>query len=307
LAISKQFAQMMQGNITVSSIPGSGSTFVIRLPADVQKEAPKVVATPSHKLTKSPFPTEEKPKVLLIDDDQEIRKIIGEVLAISGYETIQAASGQQGLDLAKKTRPDVILLDVMMPGMDGWTVLTKLQNDSTLTDIPVIMLSAVNDADMALSLGAATVILKPIDAERLTAEIAMLVAPLSPCYVLFVEDDLDARTLITRMLQKEGWPFRTVTNGHAALRVMKQALPAAIILDLNMPGMNGFETLEAMQKTPAWKEIPVIVVTSMDLTKDMKDFLHPLVKTVLPKTGLTRELLGELVRPAIEACALAQK
>jgi signal transduction histidine kinase/DNA-binding response OmpR family regulator len=306
LAISKQFAQMMQGNITVTSVPGTGSTFTVRLPVEVQKEEPKVVATLSHKLTKSPFPTETRPRILIIDDDQEMRKLIAELLAQSGYEIYQAAAGQQGLDLAHEVRPALILLDVMMPGMDGWTVLTKLQNHPQLTDIPVIMLSAVNDADMALTLGAATVLLKPIDAERLTAEIAMLLAPLSSCYVLFVEDDLDSRTLVTRMLEKEGWQFRTASNGLAALRMLKQGLPAALILDLKMPGMNGFELLETMQKNPAWAGIPVIILSSMDLTKDMKEFLSPRSRVILSKTGITREQLTEWVRPAIQACALAK-
>jgi signal transduction histidine kinase/CheY-like chemotaxis protein len=306
LAISKQFAQMMKGDITVSSIAGTGSTFVIRLPANVATGQPKLVHSTDHKLTKSPFPSTSKPRILIIDDDKEIRHVVAELLDFSGYESIQAASGKQGLELAEEQVPDMILLDVMMPGMDGWTVLTKLQANPKLADIPVIVLSAVGDTDMALSLGGATVLLKPVDAGRLTAEIATQLTPLARCYVLLVEDDADSRTIVTRMLEKEGWQFRSAANGNAALRVLKKGRPVAIILDLKMAGMNGFELLELLQKNPDWASIPVIVVSSIDMTQDMKDYLAARVVAILRKGQFSREELTELIRPAVQSCALAE-
>ena len=306
LAISKQFAQMMKGDITVTSIAGTGSTFLVRMPANVQTGSPKVVHTTDHKLTKSPFPSTTRPRILIVDDDKEIRNVVAELLDFSGYETYQAASGKQGLEMAEEKLPDMILLDVMMPGMDGWTVLTKLQANPKLADIPVIVLSAVGDTDMALSLGGATVLLKPVDAGRLTAEIAAQLSPLARCYVLLVEDDPDSRIIITRMLEKEGWQFRSAANGNAALRVLKKGRPVAIVLDLKMAGMNGFELLEILQKTPAWADIPVIVVSSIDMTQDMKDYLSSRVVAILRKGQFNREELTELIRPAVQSCALAE-
>jgi len=305
LAISKQFAQLMKGDITVSSVAGTGSTFTIRLPANVQTGQPKVINI-GQKLTKSPFPMEAQPTVLVIDDDEEIRTVIAELLDVSGYRSILATSGQQGLDLAAEKAPALILLDVMMPGMDGWTVLTKLQNNPKLLDIPVVVLSGLADTDMALSLGAAAVLAKPIDAGRLTAEIAMQLSPLARGFVLLVEDDADSRTLVTRMLEREGWKFRTAANGHAALRVLKTGRPAIIVLDLKMAGMNGFELLEVMNKNPEWAGIPVVIVSSMDITQEMKDYLTPRVVAVLQKGRFSREELADIIRPGMQACELAQ-
>jgi signal transduction histidine kinase/CheY-like chemotaxis protein len=306
LAISKQFAQMMQGDITVTSTPGVGSTFTIRMPAKVLTKQPKVVNNTTSKLTRSPFPTAKRPKILVIDDDKEIRTVIAELLNMSGYDVVEAASGQQGLDHAGRMVPDLILLDVMMPGLDGWTVLSKLQDNPKLADIPVIVLSAVGDVEMAMSLGAASVLMKPVDASRLTAEIATHLSPLPKCFVLLVDDDADSRTLITRMIEREGWQIRTAINGSAGLRVIRKGLPAIIVLDLKMPGMNGIEMLEALGKNPAWARLPVVVVTSMDVTQEMRDQLAPRTLGILRKGQFTREQLADLARPLVQACALAE-
>jgi signal transduction histidine kinase/DNA-binding response OmpR family regulator len=307
LAISKQFAQMMKGDISVASTPGVGSTFTIRLPANVQAKQPKVVTGPAHKLTRSPFPSQTKPKVLVVDDDKEIRVVVAELLHMSGYEVIEAASGQQALELVEQTVPDLILLDVMMPGIDGWTVLTKLQNKPKLADVPVIVLSAVSDSDMAMSLGASGVLLKPVDASRLTAEIAMQLRPLDRNYVLLVEDDADSRNVLTRMFEKEGWQFRAAVNGNAALRMLHRGVPAFIVLDLKMSGMNGFELLDLLGKNPQWARIPVAVVSSMDITPEMRDYLNSRVLAVMQKGRFSREELADLIRPALRGTVLAEK
>jgi signal transduction histidine kinase/CheY-like chemotaxis protein len=306
LAISKQFAQMMGGDIGVTSTAGVGSTFTIRIPARVESKKPKIVNQTSPRLTRSPFSDQKRPKILVVDDDKDIRTVITEILDQSGYEVFTAASGQQGLDLAGQIVPNLIVLDLMMPGMDGWTVLTKLQHKPQLADIPVIILSGASGLEMAISLGAAAVLFKPIDAKQLTAEIAAQLAPLPPSYILLVEDDADSRTLLTRLLDNEGWSTRAAINGHAALRILKQAPPALIVLDLKMAGMNGFELLEVIGKNPAWSQIPVVIVTSMDLTADMRDYLTPRTKGILFKGRFSRDDLVKLIRPAVpKAAALA--
>ena len=307
LAISKQFAQMMKGEITVASIPGTGSTFTIRLPAVVLTKQPKVVHNVGHKLTRSPFPNQTKPKILIIDDDQDVRTVISDLLHLSGYEVLEAVSGEQGLEMADRATPDLILLDVMMPGVDGWTVLTKIQNKTKLADIPVVVLCALTDSEMALTLGATSVLLKPVDASKLTAEIAQLLSPLDRRYVLLVEDDADSRSLVTRMLDREGWQFRAAVNGNAAVRLLKKSVPLFIILDLKMPGMNGFELLDVLGKNPEWAKIPVAVISSMDITPEMRDYLNPRVIAFLQKGRFSREELTDLIRPAIQANKLVEK
>jgi signal transduction histidine kinase/DNA-binding response OmpR family regulator len=300
LAISKQFAQMMHGDITVTSTAGVGSNFTIRLPATVAAKKPKIVNQGSARLTRSPFPNEKRPKILVIDDDKDIRSVVTEVLDQSGYEVFTASSGQQGLDLASQILPHLIILDLMMPGMDGWTVLTKLQHKAALADTPVIILSGASGLEMAMSLGAAAVLFKPVDAQQLTAEIAAQLAPLPPSYILLVEDDTDSRTLITRLLDSEGWNSRAAINGNAALRILKQGTPAMIVLDLKMAGMNGFELLEAIGKNPVWSKIPVVIVTSMDLTAEMRDYLVPRTVGILAKGHFSREDLLSHIRPALK-------
>ncbi|RXK56737.1 response regulator [Oleiharenicola lentus] len=300
LAISKQFAQMMNGDITVTSTAGVGSTFTIRLPATVAAKKPKVVNQSSPRLTRSPFPNEKRPKILVVDDDKDIRSVITDILDQSGYEVFTAASGQQGLDLAGQMLPNLIILDLMMPGMDGWTVLTKLQHKPALADTPVIILSAASGLEMAMSLGAAAVLFKPVDARQLTAEIAAQLAPLPPNFVLLVEDDADSRTLITRILDAEGCSSRAAINGNAALRILKLGAPAVIILDLQMAGMNGFELLEVLGKNPVWSKIPVVIITSMDLTADMRNYLTPRTVAILAKGKFSREDLLAHVRPALK-------
>jgi signal transduction histidine kinase/DNA-binding response OmpR family regulator len=303
LAISKQFAQMMNGDITVTSTAGVGSAFTIRLPATVETKKPKVVNQASPRLTRSPFAKEKRPKILVVDDDKDIRNVITDILDQSGYEVFTASSGQQGLDLAAQIVPSLIILDLMMPGMDGWTVLTKLQHKPALADIPVIILSGASGLEMAMSLGAAAVLFKPVDANQLTAEIAAQLAPLPSSYILLVEDDADSRTLITRLLDGEGWNSRAAINGNAALRILKQASPAMIILDLKMAGMNGFELLELIGKNPVWSKIPVVIVTSMDLTTDMRDYLTPRTVRILYKGRFSREDLVNVIRPAVPVTA----
>ena len=306
LAISKQFAQMMKGDITVSSVAGTGSSFVIRLPANVQTGQPKVIQT-NQKLTASPFASPTKAKVLIIENDEETRHVLASLLEASGYVALQADQGQAGLDLAARQHPDIIVLDATLPAMDGWSVLSTLQDSPQLSEIPVVVLSATSDTDKALSLGATTVASKPVDAAHLTGEIAMLLTPLARNHVLLVEDDPDSRTLVTRMLEREGWLFRTAANGKAAIRALKKSEPAVVLLDLKMAGMNGFELLELMQKNSAWAKIPVVVISSMDLTQEMRTNLVQRVLAILQKGRFSREELAELIRPAIESSILAER
>ena len=270
------------------------------MPARVLTTQPKVVNNATNKLTRSPFPGQNRPRILVIDDDKEIRSVITELLTMSGYDVIEAASGQQGIDHASRIVPDLILLDVMMPGLDGWTVLSKLQDNPKVADVPVIVLG---DVEMAMSLGAASVLFKPVDASRLTAEIAAHLGPMPKGYVLLVEDDADSRTLITRLLEREGWQFRAANNGNAAIRALRKSLPAMIVLDLKMPGMNGLELLEVLGRNPVWAKIPVIVITSMDVTQE---FLASRTAGILRKGQFTREILADLIRPAVQACVLAE-
>ena len=297
LAISKQFAQMMGGDIAVASIAGEGSTFTINVPVTVRAPKSKVVNRGAG-LTQSPFSS--KPKILVIDDDPETLKHLGALLESSGYKPTTATSGAQGLELAEAERPDLILLDVVMPGMDGWTVLSKLQSLPVLADIPVIVLSVLSDLELALSLGAAAILPKPLEAELLTAAVAEQLRPLPPRYILHVDDDASSREVFARLIEREHWPVHTAQSGHSALRVMRRALPAVIVLDLKMAGMNGFEFLDRIRNTAEWSKIPVVVLTALDFTQERRDFLAQRAVALFQKGRFTREELVATLRPIID-------
>ncbi|PYI88408.1 MAG: hypothetical protein DME26_03695 [Verrucomicrobia bacterium] len=159
LAISRKFCQMMGGGLSVASEAGKGSTFTVTLPAEVESAKTESVES----VIAKPTPTSDSAtRVLVVDDDPTVRDLLQRFLTKEGFRVETAANGQQGLERARKLKPDAITLDVMMPGMDGWAVLTALKADRTLADIPVIMLTIVDDKNMGYALGASDYLTKPV-------------------------------------------------------------------------------------------------------------------------------------------------
>ena len=205
------------------------------------------------------------------------------------------------LRVARETKPAAITLDVMMPGQDGWAVLTALKNDPDLADIPVVMLSMVDDKNLGYALGASEYLTKPVDRDRLLSVLERFCRTAKPGVALVVEDDEPTRDLLRRMLEKDGWEVHEAGNGRAALESVRGRLPALILLDLMMPEMDGFEFLAQLRQNPDWKDIPVVVITAKDLTEEDRMFLTagPMLSNcvlrVLQKGKFSRdELLGEV-------------
>jgi CheY-like chemotaxis protein len=297
LAITRYFCQMMGGDITVESALGQGSSFTIRLPTGVidPKAAPALQAEAA---TASVLP-EGAPTVLVIDDDPTVHDLMQRFLSKEGLCVVAAASGAEGLRLAKALRPTAITLDVLMPGMDGWTVLTGLKGDPDLADIPVIMLTIVDDKRMGYALGAADYLTKPIDWERLTAILRQYPCTHPPCPVLVVEDDAAMRDILRRVLEKAGWAVTEATNGREALECVAANRPELILLDLTMPEMDGFTFVEELRQQEAWRSIPVVVVTAKDLTPDDCQRLTGSVEQILQKGAYSREELLREVRDLV--------
>jgi CheY-like chemotaxis protein len=295
LAISKRFCQMMGGDITVQSEQGRGSVFTIRLPAreqDVHVLAPIVTRVPSAGNMGA------APLVLIIDDDLTVREVVGRYLERAGYSVAAADSGQEGLRLARELRPAAITLDIMMPGLDGWTVLAALKGDPEVRDIPVILLTIVDEKSRGFSLGATEYLIKPIDREKLTGVLRTIIGA-HERRVLLIDDDGDGRRAVRVALRQDGWDVTEAENGRVALAQLADAHPSAIVLDLMMPEMDGFAFLEEMRKNPAWRDIPVVVVTAMYLTAEDRSRLNGGVERIIEKTSrdeMLNEVLGALTK-----------
>jgi PAS domain S-box-containing protein len=300
LAISRKFCQLMGGDITVESTLGHGSTFIIRLPAEGL--ALKAVPAPRGEVSASSATLPEgAPTVLLIDDDPAMRDLTQRFLGKEGFHVAVAASGEEGLRLAKALKPAVIALDVLMPGMDGWAVLTALKADPDLADIPVIMLSIVDEKGMGYALGAADYLTKPINWERLPGTLRKYQRAQPPCPVLVVEDDADLREMMRRTLEKGGWAVIEAANGRVALERLIEQRPELILLDLMMPEMDGFQFLEEVRKHEEWRLIPIVVVTAKDLTEEDHRRLSASEARVLQKGLYSREEMLREVRDLVAA------
>jgi signal transduction histidine kinase/CheY-like chemotaxis protein len=304
LAITKRFCQMMGGYIAVESELGKGSTFSITLPALV--DDPRAQLAPSAELQSEALPAGVG-VVLVIDDDPTVRELLQRSLTKEGIRVACAAGGEEGLRLAKELRPTAITLDVMMPGMDGWAVLTALKADAALADIPVIMLTIVDDKNLGYALGAADYLTKPLDRDRLVAILKRYRGEDLSRLVLVVEDDAAAREILERTLEKEGWAVTAAENGRIALQRLAEQRPALILLDLMMPEMDGFQVVEALREREAWRSIPIVVVTAKDLTAEDHLRLNGYVEKILQKGAYSCEALLAEIRDLVTACIARQE
>jgi signal transduction histidine kinase/CheY-like chemotaxis protein len=297
LAISRAFCVMMGGDITVASEPGSGTTFTVTLPAEV---APLDLAAQTAAPVTAPGPAVPRgPIVLVIDDDPSVLDLMDRSLRRDGYEVRVAATGQAGLDLVRTLRPDVVVLDVMMPGMDGWAVLAEIKSDPAIQDTPVIMATMLDSHELGFALGADEYLTKPVDRRRLAETLRRLCGPRDSRPVLVVDDDPAARELVQRTLAQEGWEVVTAENGRDALDRVAAARPALVLLDLMMPVMDGFEFLSRLRQRPEDRDLPVLVLTAKDLTPAEHRLLQDEVQQVLRKGACGRDQLLADVRALV--------
>ena len=291
LAITKRFCQALGGDVSVESEPGKGSTFTIMLPDRQSKAEPAEIANPPSVIPE-PGPA---PLVLIVDDDASARRLLAAVLRKEGLRVAEAETGETAITLARRIRPDLITLDIMMPKMDGWSVLTALKSDPDLAGIPVIVVTVAADRGVAFSLGAADFMTKPVERGRLVSLVHTLLGDRGT--VLLVEDDPASRELTQRQLERLDVEVVEAKNGREAFEwLSKNPSPGMLLLDLLMPEMDGFSLLDAIKKHPEWQRIPVVILTGKELTATERELLEGRVRSVIAKGSVSANDLALLVR-----------
>ena len=269
LAITKRFCEMLGGDVSVNSSPGQGTTFSVRLPAIVmenndQCHAPKQTAKRRMEKQTGGGSENASGTILVIDDDPQILELVKFYLNNEGFKVVTASDGHTGLNLARTLRPDVITLDVMMSGMDGWTVLKQLKDDPELKDIPVIMLTTLDEQGLGYALGADDYLFKPIDLEAFIANIKKWVRkkPLAP--ILIVSDDTDQRLSLRDALQQQGYQVGETQSSDLALKFVHDTVPSMIVVDLLGPSIQPAELMQSLHDDERLKAVPIIVLATDD-------------------------------------------
>ena len=289
LAISRKIAQGMGGDIEVESAPDAGSTFTVRLPGSLDPAGDIVEGVSAGEGTGL--------TVLVIDDDATARALMRNHLMRAGYRVEEAPDGRTGLARARAFPPAAITLDAIMPGMDGWAVLSALKSDPKTAGIPVVMATVLDEARLGIALGASEYLTKPIDRAQLLATLERLAASSPGQRALVVEDDEPTRTLLVRTLRKTDWTVDEAENGRVALDRLAAHKPDVVLLDLMMPEMDGFQFLEALRADRANDALPVVVITAKVLTDEDRARLNGGVIAVVEKSGRSHEdLLAEVGR-----------
>ncbi|MFP4598788.1 MAG: response regulator [Persicimonas sp.] len=300
LAITRHYCRMLGGSIDVESTPGEGTTFTVILPLDASLHAEQ----PHEQSSVEVEPLEAdgggrlRETVLVIEDDESARDLLRRTLRAEGYRVVTATNGSQGLHLARELEPLAITLDLLMPEMDGWQVLSRLKRDEQLADIPVILVSMLDERKRGFALGADHYLVKPLERERLVDMLAgYRTNGVTDGLCLIVEDDGPTRELMERIISKEGWRVQQAENGRLGLDAARAEAPDLVILDLMMPEVDGFEFLAEFRQETQFEDIPVVVVTAKELTDAEVDNLAQATTQIILKAGRSAgELLAEVRR-----------
>ena len=308
LTISKQLAKLMGGDVVVNSELGKGTTFTATFLADfigASDSVKKLNQQPSSLIENVVSLDNSSGKtVLIIDDDPTVSELMKRQLLKENYKVIVAPNGKEGIRLARDIRPDVITLDILMPEMDGWSVLRTLKADPKVSDIPVIMASILDEKNKGFSLGAADFLSKPVQKEYLMKSIRNLIGDKENLKICLIEDDDSLRFTIKEILEKQGVKIIEAENGKLGMKVLEkeEIKPDLILLDLMMPVMNGFEFLKKIRETEL-NSIPILVLTGAELSEDEKTFLSGETHRILEKSDDTLSTIVNEVGNVLKASA----
>ena len=308
LTIVQNLAKLMGGDVSVKSELGKGTTFKVTI-QDIEVEKTSGVDAEDleslNRQTALVSKKDGKSTILVIDDDPTIRDLMTRHLEKNNFSVLQALDGAQGIKMAREYKPDAITLDILMPEMDGWSVLRTLKADKEVSHIPVVMASIIDEKKKGFSLGAADYLSKPVERDRLIGSISKLLGGKSGKVILIVEDNEDLRFTVKEALTSADNMVLEASNGKEALDVLNDKTsqsPDLILLDLMMPKMNGFEFLEAY-RTQFEKQVPVIVITGADLDENDKKFLSSETSRILEKSSMSDTGIADHLVKTIESVA----
>ena len=283
LALVKRFCELLGGTITLESETGRGSTFTVTLPVRYPGAEPV-----DEYLADSPYiPSDASgDRVLVIEDDSVAYSSLARHLESASYVPVRARHGDEALRLAKLVKPVAITLDLVLPGVDGWEVLKRLKADEVTKDIPVVVISMIDNRELGFALGAHDYFVKPVDRRRLVDRIRQVSTPAvkrGKARLLVIDDDESFRDILEEELRELGYETRWAASGEEGLEEIRKDVPDVVVLDLVMPGMSGFEVAERLKQDPVTAAIPILVMTSKDLSRSDRDSLQTKIAALVPK------------------------
>jgi len=289
LAIVRELSHVLGGRVEVESQLGRGSRFTVHLPGTIDPARERAQAPEA---SQSQARVWDGATVLVVDDDSLIQSLVRAELESEGFRVVSAVDGIQALRLAREHRPAAILLDIHLPKLQGWDVLTELKSDSAVASVPVIIMSVEEQRARGYALGACEYLVKPVEPDRLLQIVRKACTPGSG-EVLVVDDDTNARRMVCRHLEEVGFHTAEARDGDEALLRVRVSPPALIILDLVMPNLDGFEVLRRLRAEGS--NVPVVVLTGKDLGRDEERMLSEGFARVVVKGGIA---IGQVVAEA---------
>jgi signal transduction histidine kinase/CheY-like chemotaxis protein len=313
LSIVRRLVELHGGRVEATSAGiDRGSVFAVYLPVAGSVAIPETgpvravvspLSEPALIPHHEPAPESDAPLVLVVEDDVHIANVLRTYLEAEGYRVEVADDGPQAIELARAMTPFAITLDISLPKLDGWGVLNALKREPSTSHIPVVIVSIIDNRDFGLVLGATDYIVKPIDHDQLRAVLRGIVAlrTSGDGTVLVVDDDPALRDVLGSLLAEDGWRVATASDGEAALAALTRERPTAMVLDLMMPRVDGFEVLRMVRDQPATRDLPIIVVTAKDLSEEERERLGRSAARVVLKQALRVDDLRDQIRDLLSA------
>ncbi len=303
LTLSKQIVELHGGQLWMTSRLGGGSTFGFSIPVRTPPVQPQ--DAPDGESSEEPLGTDKPPMpetVLVVEDDRHSAELLALYLEGAGYRTALARDGVQGLELAQRLRPSAVVLDIVLPKLDGWDLLARLKADAATASCPVVIVSMLDQRGKGFALGAADYLVKPVDRDEMLGALARCIQGESDRpTVLVIDDDARDRRLIADTLEAEGYSVLGADDGEEGLELVRREHPAVVLLDLLMPGLDGFAVVERLRADPSTAAVPIVVLTAKDLRREDRERLAGRISFLAEKGAFGRGELIELVRSLAEA------